>query len=195
MAAGARCGRVDVCAMGRRGGHLHARETTKDGRVLQGASLRTRARPPLATDIWGYARTRRPPPPKSTDAASPEIEIEIEIESESTDAASPPAVMPRRVTLTTTRRTLTTAHTPLTTALRPLTTAPHRSRRRVARSRCGHSLDELIKLARAVGDTKRKAGQICRLGVLVPLRLVKGLFEVLVGFSVLALCLREAAEL
>ena len=68
MAAGARCGRVDVCAMGRRGGHLHARETTKDGRVLQGASLRTRARPPLATDIWGYARTRRPPPPESTDA-------------------------------------------------------------------------------------------------------------------------------
>ena len=135
MAAGARCGRVDVCAMGRRGGHLHARETTKDGRVLQGASLRTRARPPLATDIWGYARTRRPPPPKSTDAASPEIEIEIEIESESTDAASPPAVMPRRVTLTTTRRTLTTAHTPLTTALRPLTTAPHRSRRRSVHSR------------------------------------------------------------
>jgi hypothetical protein len=70
-----------------------------------------------------------------------------------------------------------------------------RSRRRAARSSCGHSLDELIKLARAVGDTKRKAGQICRLGVLVPLRLVKGLFEVLVGFSVLALCLREAAEL
>ena len=73
MAAGARCGRVDVCAMGRRGGHLHARETTKDGRVLQGASLRTRARPPLATDIWGYARTRRPPPPESTDAASPPL--------------------------------------------------------------------------------------------------------------------------
>ena len=117
MAAGARCGRVDVCAMGRRGGHLHARETTKDGRVLQGASLRTRARPPLATDIWGYVRTRRPLPP------------------ESTDAASPPAVMPRRVTLTTTRRTLTTAHTPLTTALRPLTTAPHRSRRRSVHSR------------------------------------------------------------
>jgi len=108
--------------------------------------------------------------------------------SKSPDVASPPAIMPRRVTLT-------TAHAPLTTALRPLTTALHRSRRRAARSHCGHSLDELIKLARAVGDTKRKAGQICRLGVLVPLRLVKGLFEVLVGFSVLALCLREAAEL
>ena len=177
MAAGARCGRVDVCAMGRRGGHLHARETTKDGRVLQGASLRTRARPPLATDIWGYVRTRRPLPP------------------ESTDAASPPAVMPRRVTLTTTRRTLTTAHTPLTTALRPLTTAPHRSRRRVARSRCGHSLDELIKLARAVGYPEGEASQVGRLGVLVSLCFMKGLFEVLMGFAVLTLCLGEATEL
>jgi len=109
--------------------------------------------------------------------------------SKSPDVASPPAIMPRRVTLT-------TAHAPLTTALRTLTTALHPlTTRRAAPSRCGHSLDELIKLARAVGDPKRKAGQICRLGVLVPLRLVKGLFEVLVGFSVLALCLREAAEL
>ena len=44
--------------------------------------------------------------------------------SKSPDVASPPAIMPRRVTLTTAHAPLTTALHPLTTARRPLTLRP-----------------------------------------------------------------------
>jgi len=83
--------------------------------VRHGALLATAARHGASTARHGASTARH------GDALTRALR---RLYSKSPDVASPPAIMPLRVTLTTAHTPLTTALHPLTTARRPLTLRP-----------------------------------------------------------------------
>ena len=92
------------------------------GRVRHGALLASAARHGASTARHGASTARHGDALTRALRRSPRRALR-RLYSKSPDVASPPAIMPRRVTLTTAHAPLTTALRTLTTALHPLTTA------------------------------------------------------------------------